>query len=93
MCAFLLMMTGCASSMKVSPSDCKVVATQQISPPPDYTMEVLSTPITYPSGNVTKLDIITTTSKNNTLWKADRTKANGLQQYIKQLQDKQIIGK
>lgn len=93
MCAFLLMMTGCASSMKVSPSDCKVVATQQISPPPDYTMEALSTPVLYPSGGVTKLDIITITSKNNAMWQEDRTKTEGLQQYIKQLQDKQIIGK
>ena len=91
------MTTGCTSLTKASPAissdTCKVVATQSISPPPDYTLEALSTPIKYSTGDVSKLDIITNQSKNNALWQEDRTKLTALQSYIKKLQQDGQIGK
>lgn len=85
------MMTGCVSSTKVSPAvnsdTCKIVATQAISPPPDYTLLPLSTPIQYPSGDISKLDIINNQSQNNALWQEDRTKLSSLQAYVKKLQE------
>ena len=96
MCVFLLMMTGCASSIKVSPSDiqqCKAVAVQKISPPSDFSLSALSSPVKYSSGNITRMDIIRNQTQNNYLWGQDRLKLKELQEYIKTLEDKGEIGR
>lgn len=88
------MMTGCASSTKVSPIsvECPAVSHTKISPPSDFSLLPLSTPVKYSNGNITRMDIINNQTKNNILWASDRKKAEELQKYITTLQKDGEIG-
>ena len=89
-------MTGCASSIKVSPSDvsqCKAVAEQKVNPPSDFSLSSMSSPVKYTKGNITKLDIIRNQTENNYLWSQDRLKLKELQEYIKVMEENGEIGR
>lgn len=88
-------MTGCTSSTKVSQINpqCKEVAIQTISPPPDFAMMDISTPIKYTSSKITAEDVLRNQTQNNYLWGQDRLKLKELQGYIKALQNGEEIGR
>lgn len=95
------MMTGCGSSTTVSRplliDECKVVPKDLPAAPDDRDMSPLSIPIPYSAeqikNGVNRQEEAANRVQNNALWSDDRTKAEGLQKYIRTLQDKGIIAK
>ncbi len=86
--------------MKASPiviDQCKVVATAPVSGPPDSLMEAKSTPVKYTDSQikngVSTSEVVANQSDNNKLWAEDRTKVDGLQEYVHTLQEKGIVAK
>lgn len=96
----VLLVTGCASSMKASPlviDQCKVVATAPVAGPPDKLMQPKSIPIKYTDSQLkngaTPGEVVANQTDNNKLWADDRVKVDGLQEYVHTLQEKGIVAK